>query len=102
MPDEEIDQTRLAEALRTPVHQGERYVPFGELTLAEAEDRAQSLASVGGWGPLARAAKVAHAWRDLAVQMRQGEAATVADLEPVTILRFAEYLWVIAPKEGLI
>ena len=96
------DPDRLAAALTAEVHQGERYVPFGDLTLTEVEGRAEAIGSAGGWGPLARAAKVARAWRDLAARMRERDAATVAELDPATVVRFAEYLWVIPPKGGMI
>jgi hypothetical protein len=96
------DPDRLAAALRTEVHQGERYVPFGDLSVAEVEGRAEAIGSAGGWGPLARAAKVARAWRDLAARMRERDAPTVGELDPATVVRFAEYLWVIPPKGGMI
>ena len=96
------DPARLERALKAEVHQGERYVPFGELTLAEVEGRAEAIGAAGGWGPLQRAAKVARAWTDLGRQMREQDAATVSELEPATIVRFAEYAWVIPPAEGLI
>ena len=96
------DPARLERALQGEVHQGERYVPFGAMTLEEVEDRAETIGSVGGWGPLQRAAKVARAWTDLAAQMRERDAATVGELEPATVVRFAEYLWVIPPEDGLI
>jgi hypothetical protein len=96
------DPDRLAAALRTEVHQGERYVPFGDLSVAEVEGRAEAIGAAGGWGPLARAAKVARAWRDLAAQMRERDAPTVGELDPATVVRFAEYLWVIPPKGGMI
>ncbi len=102
MSSEAPDPERLAAALRAEVHQGERYVPFGELTLTEAEGRAETIGSAGAWGPLARAAKVARAWSDLAAQMRERDAATVGELDPATVVRFAEYLWVIPPKGGMI
>jgi hypothetical protein len=45
---------------------------------------------------------VARAWRDLAAQMRERDAPTVGELDPATVVRFAEYLWVIPPKGGMI
>jgi hypothetical protein len=102
MSSEAPDPDRVASALGAEVHQGEHYVPFGKLTLAEVEGRAESIGAVGGWGPLARAAKVARAWSDLAAQMRERGAATIGELDPATVVRFAEYLWVIPPKGGLI
>ena len=89
-------------AVDAQVHQGERYVPFGELTVAEVEGRAEAIGAVGGWGPLQRAAKVARAWSDLAGRMREAEATHVSELDAATVVRFAEYLWVIPPEEGII
>jgi hypothetical protein len=102
MAPEEHRPARLATALEAEVHQGERYVAFGDLTLAEVEGRAESIGSVGGWGPLQRAAKVARAWAELAGRMRKVEAETVRDLDPATVVQFAEHLWVIPPEGGMI
>ena len=102
MAPEQPSPARLATALKAQVHQGERYVPFGDLTLAEVEGRAESIGSVGGWGPLQRAAKVARAWKELAGRMRQTEADAVRDLDPATVVQFAEHLWVIPPEGGMI
>jgi hypothetical protein len=98
----ETEPARLEAALTAAVHQGERYVAFGELTLAEVEGRAEAIGAAGSWGPLARAAKVARAWADLAAQMRERDARTVGELDPPTVVRFAEYLWVIPPEGGMI
>ncbi len=76
--------------------------PFAELTRAEVGARAEEIGSVGGWGPLARAAKVARAWAGLGSTMDERGAGTVGELDPADIVRFAEYTWVIPPEGGLI
>jgi hypothetical protein len=96
------DPARLAEALRASVHQGERYVEFGEMTRGEVAAQAERIAAAGSWGPLARAAKVARAWRDLASAMDASGAERVSDLDPDDIVKWAERAWVIPPAEGMI
>ncbi len=95
------DPPRLAEALAAQVHLGDRYAAFGELTAEDAEGRAAELASVGGWGPLQRAAKVGRAWADLGRLMREREAGKVGDLDPETIVKFAQYTWALSPEIGM-
>ena len=41
--------------------------PFGEFTLDDARERADELRAATGWGPTARVASVALAWRELAI-----------------------------------
>ena len=88
--------------MSAPVHQGERYVPFGDLTAAEVRAQAERIGSAGGWGPLARAAKVARAWRELGAAMDAGRAERVRDLEPEAVVEWAERAWVIPPAGGMI
>ena len=45
--------------------------PFGELTLDDARSRADELKAATGWGPTARVASVALAWRELAMAMER-------------------------------
>ena len=42
--------------------------PFGELTARDARSRADELRAAVGWGPTARVAPVAQAWRELAMR----------------------------------
>ena len=42
-------------------------VPFGELTAKDARARADELRAAIGWGPTARVAPVAMAWRELSL-----------------------------------
>ena len=98
----EPDADRLAEALQAQVHQGARYVPFGEMTRAEVEAQAARIAAAGSWGPLARAAKVARAWRELASAMDSSQAERVRDLPAGAVVEWAERAWVIPPATGMI
>ena len=56
--------------------------PFGEFTLADARERADELRAATGWGPTARVAAVALAWRELTSAMERAGAGTVAELDP--------------------
>lgn len=77
-------------------------VPFGRLTLEDARARAEELHSAVGWGPTARVASVAMAWRQLALSLERAGAATVADLEPEAVLELAPKLWVVPPGGSLL
>ena len=71
--------------------------PFGELTRDDAASRADGLRAAVGWGPTARVAPVAQAWRELAMSMGRAGAATVGDLEPEVLVALAPRLWVTLP-----
>jgi hypothetical protein len=71
--------------------------PFGELTAEDARERADELKAATGWGPTARVATVAMAWRELTVTMERAGAATVADLGPEQVTELAPRLWVVLP-----
>ena len=71
--------------------------PFGELTVDDARTRADELRAATGWGPTARVATVAMAWRELTVTMERAGAATVADLGPEQVTELAPRLWVVLP-----
>lgn len=71
--------------------------PFGELTHDDASSRADELRAAVGWGPTARVAPVAQAWRELAITMNRAGAATVGELEPDVVLTLAPRLWVTLP-----
>ena len=96
------DPERVRAALEFQIHQGDRYVPFGDITPDAARDQAERLANVGTWGPLQRVAKVAHSWKLLAAQMERDGATTVRDLEPATVVDHAERVWVTPPEGGLV
>jgi hypothetical protein len=84
------------------IHAGGRNKPFGELTLADVEARADELRSVAGIGPTVRVVPVAHAWGELARTMRSAGAATVADLGEAAATERAERLWVVPPGGSLL
>jgi hypothetical protein len=71
--------------------------PFGELTRDDAASRADELRAAVGWGPTARVAPVAQAWRELSMAMDRTGAATVGELEPETLIELAPRLWVTLP-----
>ncbi|MFT3864479.1 MAG: hypothetical protein QM729_09410 [Solirubrobacterales bacterium] len=89
--------------LRRQVYVGDAYREFGGLTAADARAQAAALAGAGNWGPLARVAGVAQAWRELAAELeRAGEESTVASLDPSTRERYARRLWVEPPGGSLL
>ena len=71
--------------------------PFAELTNDDARSRADELRAAVGWGPTARVAPVAQAWRELAMAMDGAGAATVGELDPEVLVRLAPKLWVTLP-----
>ena len=71
--------------------------PFGELTPVDARSRADELRAAVGWGPTARVAPVAQAWRELSIAMDRVGAATVGELDPDVLLKLAPRLWVTLP-----
>jgi len=71
--------------------------PFGELTRDDASSRADELRAAVGFGPTARVAPVAGAWRELALAMDRAGASTVGDLAPDVLVGLAPRLWVTLP-----
>ena len=92
----------MTDPLARPVHAGGSDRPFGELSVDDVRAHAAELASAAGWGPTARVAAVAHAWRELATHMTGARAQTVADLGTQTATEFAERLWVLPPGGSLL
>ena len=70
---------------------------FGSVTADHARGHADELRAAVGWGPTARVAPVAQAWRELSLALDRAGAATVADLEPETVRELAPRLWVTLP-----
>jgi hypothetical protein len=70
---------------------------FGELTLDDARARADELRAATGWGPTARVAPVAYAWRELAMAMESAGAQTVNDLASELVVELAPRLWIVLP-----
>jgi hypothetical protein len=71
--------------------------PFGDLTREDAASRADELRAAVGWGPTARVAPVALAWRELAMALDRTGARTVGELDADTLLALAPRLWVTLP-----
>jgi hypothetical protein len=71
--------------------------PFGELTLPDARARADELSAATGWGPTARVAPVARAWRELALALERAAVDTVGELDAEVVVELAPRLWVVLP-----
>ncbi len=91
-----------AAILAERVFAGGRSKPFSELTRVEVEERADELRSTVGWGPTARVASVATAWRELARLMTEQGADTVGELDPGEVAARAEKLWIVPPGGSLL
>jgi hypothetical protein len=76
--------------------------PFGDLTLEQVRARADELRAATGWGPTARVAPVARAWRELSIAMEQAGKGTVGELDGDVLIDMAPKLWVVAPPGGLL
>ncbi len=86
-----------ADPLLTAVYAGDRYKPFGELTLADVEARAAELRAASGVGAMARIGAVARAWAELARTMSGAGAGTVAELGRERAADFARSTWTVPP-----
>jgi formylglycine-generating enzyme required for sulfatase activity len=71
--------------------------PFRDVTLADARARADELRAATGFGPTARVAPVARAWRELAMAMEGCGAATVGELDTTALTTLAPKLWIVMP-----
>jgi len=71
--------------------------PFAELTPDDARSRADELRAAVGWGPTARVAPVAQAWRELSIAMDRAGATTVGELDAEVLVQLAPKLWVTLP-----
>jgi hypothetical protein len=89
--------TSVEEVLGQMVFSGGANRPFGSLSADDARAHADELRAAVGWGPTARVAPVAQAWRELSMALDRAGAATVADLEPAAVLELAPRLWVTLP-----
>ena len=70
---------------------------FGSLSADDARAHADELRAAVGWGPTARVAPVAQAWRELSLAMDRAGAGAVDDLEPDVLVTLAPRLWVTLP-----
>lgn len=92
-----MSEPELAGVLSALVFARGSNIPFGEMTLDDVRARADELRAATGWGPTARVAPVARAWRELTMEMERAAAATVGELDPELVLRLAPQLWVVMP-----
>jgi hypothetical protein len=74
--------------------------PFGEITAEDARERADELKAATGWGPTARVASYAFAWRELSMELERSGVATVSELDPDLLVSLAPRLWVVLPGGG--
>jgi hypothetical protein len=79
-----------------------RNVAFGELDREDVRLRADELRAAIGWGPTARVAPVARAWREMLLAMERAEVGHVRELEPEVVSELAPRMWVVAPRGGLL
>ena len=70
---------------------------FGDVTLADVRARADELRATTGWGPTARVAPVAMAWRELVIEMERAGCSIVGELDTHTLTALAPKLWVVMP-----
>ena len=89
---------RAAEIGRTQVFARGENRPFGELTAVDVRERADELRAAVGFGPTARVAPVAQAWRELSMAMAKAGAATVGELPAEDLIALAPRLWVVMPS----
>jgi hypothetical protein len=94
--------SQLDRILATTVYLGGANRPFGALTGDETRARADELRSAVGWGPTARIAPVARAWRELSMAIERAGVRTVGDLDPDVVAEMAPRLWIVPPGGGLL
>jgi hypothetical protein len=70
---------------------------FGDVTVQDARARADELRAATGFGPTARVAPVARAWRELVLEMERSGIATVGQLDTAVLTALAPKLWVVMP-----
>ena len=92
-----MDRPAIQEILATPVFVRGANRPFGELTFDDVSSRADELRAATGWGPTARVAPVAQAWRQLSLEMQRAAASRVGELDPEVVGGLARNLWVVLP-----
>jgi hypothetical protein len=92
----------LDRILTTTVYLGGANRPFGALTGEEARARADELRGAVGWGPTARVAPVAQAWRELSMAIEGAGVSTVGELDPDVVAEMAPRLWIVPPAGGLL
>jgi hypothetical protein len=94
--------SQLNRILATTVYCGGANRPFGGLTGAQVRARADELRSAIGWGPTARIAPVAQAWRELSMEIERAGVSTVSELESEVVAEMAPRLWIVPPAGSLL
>jgi hypothetical protein len=89
--------TERQQILEQQLYIGGANRPFREVTVDEARARADELRAATGWGPTARVAPVARAWRELVIEMERAGVTTVVELDPDVLAALAPKLWVVMP-----
>jgi hypothetical protein len=92
----------LAEVLGSRVAFDGSSIPFGEVTVVQARERADELKAAVGFGPTARVAPVARAWRELMMEMQSAGVARVDGLPEATVMDLAPKLWIVPPGGSLL
>ena len=87
----------ISQILEQTVFIGGANRTFGSLTADDARSHADELRAAVGWGPTARVAPVAQAWRELSLAMDGAGAGVVGELEPDVLAELAPRLWVSLP-----
>jgi hypothetical protein len=94
--------SQLTEILNSLVFMDGANRRFAELTADQVRARADELRAAVGFGPTARIAPVARAWRELSMVLEQAGTATVGELEPAQVMELAPKLWVVPPGGSLL
>jgi len=94
--------TELDQIVSSTVFVDGENVPFGELALAQVRVRADELRAAIGWGPTARVAPVAKAWRELQMALERDGVERVCELDPALLEQLAPQLWVVPPGGSLL
>ena len=93
--------SELDRILATTVYVDGANRAFGELTGEQTRARADELRSAVGWGPTARVAPVAQAWRELSIAIERAGVHTVGELDPGVTAELAPRLWITPPAGGM-
>jgi hypothetical protein len=94
--------SELDRILTTTVYLGGANRPFGALTGEEIRARADELRSAVGWGPTARIAPVAQAWRELSMAIERAGVHIVSELDSDVVAELAPRLWITPPVGGML
>ncbi|HEY1566586.1 MAG TPA: hypothetical protein VGF68_06190 [Solirubrobacteraceae bacterium] len=87
----------VQEVLRQHVFVGGTDRIFGSLTADDARIHADELRAAVGWGPTARVAPVAQAWRELSLALDRAGVPAVSNLDADVLAELAPRLWVRLP-----